>query len=247
MGRKKNELGNRYGKLLVIGEAPSKNSSAYWLCQCDCGKQITVRGSDLRYGRKSCGCISRENLKKYNENIFIDLTGQKFGYLTVLEKSAPPKNPNNKSTMWKCQCECGNIVNIQRANLLSGNSTSCGCKKMSHGEQKIKNILLQNNIMFEAQKSFDNCRFPTTNHLAIFDFYINKKYLIEYDGIQHFEATSDRGWNTKENLINTQQRDQFKNQWCKENNIPLIRIPYTHYNDLCLKDLIPETSQFLLK
>ena len=42
---------------------------------------------------------TQENLKKYNENIFIDLTGQKFGYLTVLEKSDSPKNPSNKSTI----------------------------------------------------------------------------------------------------------------------------------------------------
>jgi len=38
----------------------------------------------------------------------------------------------------------------------------------------------------------------------------------------------------------------IKNQWCKENNIPLIRIPYTHLQDLCLEDLQLETSQFII-
>jgi very-short-patch-repair endonuclease len=43
-------------------------------------------------------------------------------------------------------------------------------------------------ISFETQKSFDSCRFPSTNKLAKFDFYIKESnILIEYDGIQHFE------------------------------------------------------------
>jgi len=38
----------------------------------------------------------------------------------------------------------------------------------------------------------------------------------------------------------------IKNQWCKNNNIPLIRIPYTHLEDLRLEDLLLETSQFII-
>ena len=37
----------------------------------------------------------------------------------------------------------------------------------------------------------------------------------------------------------------MKNEWCKDNNIPLIRIPYTQYNDLCIEDLQLETTTFL--
>jgi len=40
--------------------------------------------------------------------------------------------------------------------------------------------------------------------------------------------------------------DEIKNQWCKDNNIPLIRIPYWHLQDLTIDDLRPETSQFLI-
>ena len=39
----------------------------------------------------------------------------------------------------------------------------------------------------------------------------------------------------------------MKNAWCLANNIPLIRIPYTKYNDLCLEDLLLETSQYIIK
>jgi len=38
----------------------------------------------------------------------------------------------------------------------------------------------------------------------------------------------------------------IKNTYCKEHNIPLIRIPYTHYNDLCIEDLLLETSNYII-
>ena len=54
----KNELGKRHSMLLVLARAPSKGHGAEWLCQCDCGKHVTVRGTDLRSGKtKSCGCL----------------------------------------------------------------------------------------------------------------------------------------------------------------------------------------------
>ena len=67
------------------------------------------------------------------------------------------------------------------------------------------------------------------------------QYLIEFDGKQHF--TSD-GWDGEIGLQRNQEHDTYKNQWCKDNNIPLIRIPYTHYKDLCLEDLLLETTNW---
>jgi hypothetical protein len=112
---------------------------------------------------------------------------------------------------------------------------SCGCNK-SKGELKIAQLLLAAKIPFETQKSFNSCRFPETNRLAKFDFFVNNSYIIEYDGIQHFDERF--GWNTNDNYLKNKNRDEYKNQWCKENNIPLIRIPYTKYNTLTLNDLI---------
>ena len=90
---------------------------------------------------------------------------------------------------------------------------------VSKGEAKIKTILLNNNIEFETQKTFDSCRFNNTKTLAKFDFYLpSLNILIEYDGKQHFKA-SNSGWNTEEHLRQTQERDAYKTQWCKDNNI----------------------------
>lgn len=58
----------------------------------------------------------------------IDLTGQQFGKLTVLERAEDYVTPKGKhQIMWKCQCECGNTKNIRGVTLRNGKSTSCGC------------------------------------------------------------------------------------------------------------------------
>ena len=50
--------GQRFGKLTAIKPLYNKDHSYYWLCKCDCGKEITVLGHSLRDGNtKSCGCL----------------------------------------------------------------------------------------------------------------------------------------------------------------------------------------------
>ena len=55
------------------------------MCQCECGKQKTIAGTDLKSGKiKSCGCLSKECLslgRKAN-----DLTGKVFGKLTAIKR-----------------------------------------------------------------------------------------------------------------------------------------------------------------
>ncbi len=60
--KKINEIGNRYGRWLVIQEAEkSRNGHVRWKCHCECGQESEVSGSDLR-GRnsRSCGCLAQE-------------------------------------------------------------------------------------------------------------------------------------------------------------------------------------------
>ena len=54
----------------------------------------------------------------------IDLTGQKFGRLTVTNRS---NRPNPKVVYWDCVCECGNKTTVVSADLRSGHIKSCGC------------------------------------------------------------------------------------------------------------------------
>lgn len=241
--------GQKFGKLTVIERdfghpQTGKTKKAYWFCQCSCENHtiISVSTTNLRSGNtKSCGC-----LKHKQSPLLDDIKGQKFGHLTAIEKDNSKKA--TKHTYWFCQCDCGreNLISVSVSNLKTGNTRSCGCDLRSRGESKIIDLLIKNNIPFEQQKTFETCIFPYSNRKARFDFYINNKYLIEYDGNIHYDD-SVRGWNTKEKIQSQQERDNFKNKWCKENNIPLIRIPYTHYDKLCIKDLLLETSQFIFQ
>lgn len=56
---------------------------------------------------------------------FIDLTGQKFGRLTVIEKNGH----KGEKIAWLCKCDCGNYVTVTGTGLKSGNTKSCGCLK----------------------------------------------------------------------------------------------------------------------
>lgn len=55
-------LGSRFGRLTVISRDGSGcDGYASWLCQCECGKTVSVRGTNLRFGlTQSCGCYNRE-------------------------------------------------------------------------------------------------------------------------------------------------------------------------------------------
>lgn len=107
-------------------------------------------------------------------------------------------------------------------------------------------MLKDNNIPFVIEKTFDSYRFQDTNINARFDFFVNNQYIIEYDGETHYKSTM-HGWHTEDKLEEIQKRDEFKNNWCLKNNIPLIRIPYTHLKQLKITDLLLETSEFLIK
>lgn len=119
MPKKINEIGNKYGKLTVIALSDEKiRERICWICQCECGNQITVIGTDLRTGRKTnCGCTPNYNFK--NE------IGKKYGRLTVIEQS--DKKTKSRAIHWTCQCECGNIIEVAGTDLRNGKTKSCGC------------------------------------------------------------------------------------------------------------------------
>lgn len=166
-----------------------------------------------------------------------DETDNIYGDLKVIKRDES-KNTSDNKAYWLCECKCGNIVSIDGGSLRKHTTTSCGCVH-SKGEQKISSLLKEHNIKFEKQKTFETCRFKDTNALAYFDFYLSEyNILIEYDGIQHFKYFSS-GWNTKEKYLKTVEHDNFKNNWCKENGIKLIRIPYTKLEEITIKDLVP--------
>lgn len=65
----------------------------------------------------------------------MDLTGKKFGKLTVIERAEDYVSPKGvRSPKWLCQCDCGRQVAVMASNLKSGVTTACGCKR-GRGDQ----------------------------------------------------------------------------------------------------------------
>lgn len=238
------EVGNKYGRLTVLarGEnyvSPSGSRQTTWKCQCDCGNIVTVHASSLRRGATlSCGCYRFEQISNRSNDQYL---GQTFHYITVLART--DKQLASGERVWKCRCNlCNSECFISTGKLKT--QISCGCLKDSYGVTIIKMLLYQSQLTFETEKTFDDC-ILSSGKKARFDFYVNNSYIIEFDGQQHYFASSS-GWNTKEQLERTQKRDREKDAWCQRKKIPIIRIPYWAVENLSIADL-QLNSQFLVQ
>ncbi len=123
----KDEIGQRFGHLVVksLYEKKDISTQAFWLCECDCGTAKIVKGTDLRLGKmKSCGC-SRTEAK--------DISGQRFGMLVAMHRE---RNISSKDVVWHCQCDCGKSKLVVGRHLRSRNTQSCGCLRLGNATLK---------------------------------------------------------------------------------------------------------------
>lgn len=96
MGKRIDLLGQRFGRLTVVGFAGSdKHRRAFWECSCDCGGSVITAGINLRKGdTKSCGCLWRE----MNPGITLDQDGKQTRlYMIWAGMKDRCVNPNNKN------------------------------------------------------------------------------------------------------------------------------------------------------
>lgn len=124
-------IGKTFGKLKVIEETPlRKNKSVVWKCQCECGNIEEFSTKELR----SDGIIQCSKCGSYRQPInnrrIKDYSGQKFNYLTLLEKTG--KKTNDGRDIYKCLCECGNITYGSLKDIKSNHKVSCGCKRKKY-------------------------------------------------------------------------------------------------------------------
>lgn len=170
MGRARDLSKEKFGRLQPIHPMPErKNGSIIWHCKCDCGNEKDIPAYYLTGGgTNSCGCLKKETDKMPKGNIINEI-GNKYSHLTVVARAGSDKNGQ---AIWECECDCGNSnhIFVLGGNLRKGHTTSCGCERMSHGEQAVSKILRENNIPFESEKIL----FKYSNGVnARFDFYIN--------------------------------------------------------------------------
>lgn len=208
--------------------------NVFWNCKCHCGNSFIATTTDINKQKiKSCGCM---RTKLIGQAHFQDISGETFGELYVIERDTNKLQTGKKPvTYWKCQCSCGNIISVDRASLVNRGQSSCGCKK-SIGELNINKLLTNNNISYKSQYTNSDLRTDKNGYLK-YDFAIlqNDKVirLIEFDGPQHNKQEYHFG-----NLQDIQYRDNLKNNYAKQHNIPLVRIPYYKRDSMTIEDLM---------
>lgn len=112
--------GRRFGRLTALTPTEERRHGAVvWRCRCDCGREVLLESRQLKLGLDlSCGNCG-------GDAVPADLTGLRFGKLTVLEKSE--RRTKSRNALWRCRCDCGAQVETTRAKLLHGGISSCGC------------------------------------------------------------------------------------------------------------------------
>lgn len=180
---------------------------------------------------KSAETNSKIQGKSKEKNIEIQNICNNEGY-EILESYT-----RSKKTLSLKHIECGNIFNPLPYDFLKGTRCPYCCR--SKGENIIKEFLEKNNFSFREQYKIDGCK---NKRRLSFDFAIldgdKVKVLIEYDGSQHFNPKFGMSSESKK-FNNINKNDEIKNVFCRENNIPLIRIKYFRSrNDNSLKEKI---------
>lgn len=234
MARIKDLTGQRFGKLVVISldpdYIPKSGRHARWVCKCDCGNYIKANSNHLIAGDTTAcsrGCNKRIEF------------GTRFGKLTVLEMT-DQRSKNGGSVMYKCRCDCGEELLVAATELRAKRKSCCSKCKMSLGAITIESLLNKHNIKYQKEYVI----YDTYNGIPMqkyrFDFFLpTYNIIIEYDGEQHTKAIDY--WGGKEELIETQRRDKIKTNYCLDNNITIIRIPYSHTH-IVIDDLLDNSS-----
>ena len=117
----------------VIAENLTKDEA----CEMEKALIKKLKSNDYHFGYNlSAGGEGNTGIYGYNSHNFIDLTGQRFGKLTVLKYDESTMKSGVR-TRWICKCDCGNVVSRDAANLKNSNRHTCGkcesCKPIQHG------------------------------------------------------------------------------------------------------------------
>lgn len=215
-------VGDVVNGLIVLKKSPAADKNGYiikeYICKCVVDNKIVkIKESHLKDGVGCMECAARkrgENQRKEHDkyitdvelkNPFVEIVGRYIDQYTKIEYNCKVCGYNGKS-----------LPN----NLLRGGG--CPVCDMSIGEKKIMKYLIDNCIKYESQYTFDDCK---NIFVLPFDFYLPEyNTCIEYDGEQHFKPIDCFGG--EEKLKKTQNNDNIKTQYCKNNGINLLRIKY---------------------
>lgn len=228
----------QHGFVLISTRDEYNNNSSYLECIDKDGYRGYQSYNHLKFGRTT---ISKFTLKSnsasnvlYNLNVWAKNNNIKARCIDLCDFNQWTKQGI------KCRCECGEIFYTSIASFMNGKNKCDKCSKsISNIEKMTMDWLNKYGIVYAHQYRIDDCR----NILALpFDFYVPfRNLLIEVDGeghymVSHFNHCSYE--KAEKTFNNTKKNDAIKNQYCKENNIPLLRIPYWEYKTDNYKNIL---------
>lgn len=212
----------------VLGQYTRCDEKILHRCKV-CGHEWEVMPTSFLHAKNGCPKCARKRerpeLRRTQEEYLQDL--KDLGIADVI----PIEEYVKANVKIKHKCLKHNFIwEVAPMNVLNGQ----GCPKCrsSKGENKVQNWLSIHDIDYELQKTFDGLKYK---QLLRFDFYLPKfNTCIEYDGEQHFHPVDFSNHHDEDTARETYEktviRDKLKDDYCKEHNIRLIRIPY--YEDV---------------
>lgn len=194
-----------------------------------CSKPFNSSIADQKYCSNEClSQHKRDNGKRAFEN-----------YCKQLEDYSLVSEYFNSATKIKVKhVKCGKTFEVTPNNFKSNQSGCPYCYK-SKGEMAIAKVLDELKLEYVEQYKIKECKnkLPLPFDLAVFSNN-QLKCLIEFDGEQHFKPKFG-----EDNFVITQKNDKIKDDYCEENGINLIRIPYTEIKNI--PKIIEETMTIM--
>lgn len=169
-------------------------------------------------GCPKCG----KHVQSYHETLSTQQFKAKLKETTNNEYLLVGEYINSRTKVKLKHIACGHTFTVLPACFINTMGTSCPYCHQSKGERLIQRYLIKHKIPYVWQKKFKGCK---DKKELPFDFYVNNRIIIEFDGEQHFKPVGYHGGLNK--LKYTQKHDKIKDEFCKSNNIPIERIPYT--------------------
>ena len=221
-------VGHEYGKW---GNRSSSKVKIHYICNKHKDKGVQyIDLNNLKHIKKGCPyCCGRGRTKEDLQKEIDDLNSciDIIEYIDYTEMTV------------KCR-KCGNIWQTKGVILTAGHK----CPRCNHSnyEKAIENILIKNNIEYISQYRISDCK----DKLPLpFDFFLpHHNILIEVDGEGHYKPIKYGGISDEKAQHHydiVKFHDNIKTNFCKDQNIPLIRIPYYLFNDKSV-----DLSNFLL-
>ena len=184
-----------------------------------CGHEWNAEAGALLSGK---GCARCAGTKKKTHEQFVLQMAERHPDIEVLGKYK-----NNREKV-RCRCSKCNGIFMGIPHAMIDSWHGCPHCVSSNGEKAIHIWLTRHDIPHFVEQTFSDCRHK--NPLP-FDFYLpDHSTIIEYDGRQHFEASDYFGGEAAFETL--QLHDEIKTNYCKKNNLNLIRIPYWDFKNI---------------